>query len=592
MNNPFSTGPTDNFAPNLGQNDYNRITQTYITQRPLWLRCWFLEAISVMPGNEYASIAQFMTTSTSAYSADPATAANHANLWALAACAYVIESYWRTYPGYENVHLRVRAIPRAKDAGYHLLYAAMDFYLEYPADFAGEQAGALQVWASLYKLAKEGRIPYGGRGLYLNVNPETGIKGTAFSEAGSPSKSNCQYPPGGSSWTHYDIRGMWGITTRKNSQGSFLPGFFTSWVGTDWNGDGSDEITLSNSFSPPKSRTQNGGVEDTAAYTWANVADSDFKLLEEYVSGTKSTQAPGVAAVMRARKARSDYLDVEKARDPVRAVLRSYFESNGTNDKWLKPVTTRVPNMFQVFELEQLLGASLNPITPYIAPDKKNFKAKLFFAKDIAGQIINAPVIVFFGGARVNGQSAGTYMETYASYLKGRNHLVIAENDKVTYGDVEPFITEAQFHAAGHPSTLFIFSNGVVPTRSWVAARGNVVPNSDFSVVCLVDAFLGGNPAIPVGQRTRANEITDTFLSAMGTAQSLYRFFYTEVWNMTGNGMYQQTRDRILGGGSYTGMTNLYRQLVPKGNATTDIEWHMDANRVAIQYLLDSGLAK
>jgi hypothetical protein len=562
--------------------DYNAITQKYITDKmqgdSRWLYCWFLEAISVMPLGEYQDLSNVLLNSTNA--------TQRANLWALAACAYVIETYWRQKSEYDGVRLRIRSIPRAKDQGYHTLYAAMDFYLEYPVNFAGEQAGALQVWASLFKLAQAGRIPYGGRGLYLNVNPTAGIKGTAFSEAGSPSKMNCQYPPGGSSWTHYDIRAMWGITTRTNAGGGSRPSFFTSWVGTDWNGDGADEITLSNSFMPPKLRTQNGGVSDTADYTWANVADPDFKLLENYISGNdpRATDAPGVSAIMRARKAQPNYNVTENERAPVRNALRAYFDSNGTSDKWLHDVTSKVPNMFQVFEMNNIAGG-LRPPPILIPPTKKNLKGALWLATDANGVVVNAPSIFIFGGTRVYGNSAGTYMYTYASMLIGLNHVVIAEDDSVTYGDLDPYMQEAFLNSQGQPSTLYLFSNGTKPTAQAIRAWGNVSPNPYYDAIYMVDAYLGSNSA-------RAKAITESFILAMRFAPDLYRFFYTPVYDAVGNGMTQDTRNSIFGGGSSQGIPTMFKEEVPKLLTTTPLEYHMSANEHAMRHLMATHLVR
>lgn len=596
MRNPLLTYKDGNLdAPAISPDLYNNITQHYVpdTARstanlsfPSWLYCWFLESISVMPQNEYLELKEFVrkpqTPNTSLQT-------QQANLQAIIACAYVIESYWRSRPAYQDVRLRIRSIPRAREGGYHKFHAAMDFYLEYPANFSGEQAGALQVWASLFRLAEARRIPYGGRGLYLNVNPTTGIKGTTPAEAGSPSKANCQYPPGGSSWTHYDIRAMWGITTRQKLDangrptGALLPSFFTQWAGTDWNGDGKDEIEISNRFRPPNDRTQNGGVIDTATYVWANVADPQFTYLEEYVSGTKAQAAPGVAAIMQARKDRPDRVQEEEARVPVRDALRNYFNSYGLNDKWLHAVTNRVPNMFQVFELERYVGR-LEPIQETARPTKSTNAGDLYLAKFENGTIQTAPLVVIFGGTDVAGEPANVYMKRYAFALFRGNHVVIAKNDKVSYDDVAILAAEATPHTAGKPRTLYVFSNGVVPVITWVRRYAGALPIPDYSAIYMVDAYLGSNT-------TRARDITRDFITDMTLRAPHYKFIYTDA--TTENGMTAETRNRIIGGGNTpNGIVGLAKEAVPKGNAATQLEWHMKANEVAMSSLIQSPLTE
>ena len=578
MNSPYMSYGSESArtAPALPPDQYNKITQNYITyaMRPAWLYCWFLEAISVMPTAEFQELKPFLN----ARDLSPSAESSQASLWALASCAYVIEAYWRSRPTYDRVRLRIRAIPRAKEGGYHKLYAAMDFYLEYPPDFAGEQAGALQVWASLFRLAEARRIPYGGRGLYLNVNPDTGVTGVTPAEAGQPSRTQCQYPPGGSSWTHYDLRGMWGINTLPSKRA-----FFTSWAATDWNGDGKDEIQLSNTFQPPEERTQNGGVQDTADYVWANVADPTFQYLEEYVTGTKASAAPGVSAIMRARKDAPNRLEVENRRVPVRSALRNYYGSNGLTDGGMHAVTARVPNMFQVAEMERIIG-NMRPVTPVATADESNAAADLYLAKFADGSVQNAPLVVIFGGINVGGEASGVYMRRYAQPLFRGNHVVIAKNDKVAYADVLVLAMKTNPHTINKPRTLYIFSNGVVPTYTFIRATAGAIPLTFYSSIYMVDAYLGSNT-------TRAKDVTEQFLYDMRKRPQYYAFFYTNAFGE--NGMTQATRDKILGGGATPeGIAALAKISVSKGSAATDSAWHMQANEAAIAHLLLSDLTE
>jgi len=382
---------------------------------------------------------------------------------------------------------------------------------------------------------------------------------------------------------------MWGITTRQQVDannrvsGGFLPAFFTQWAGTDWKGDGKDEIELSSRFRPPNDRTQNGGVTDTATYVWAHVADPQFTYLEEYVSGTKAQAAPGVAAIMQARKDRPDRVQEEEARVPVRDALKQYFNTYGLNDKWLHAVTDRVPHMCQVFALERFVGR-LSPVPNIIPPTKSTNSGDLYLAKFENGTIQTAPLVVIFGGTDVAGEPANVYMKRYAFALFRGNHVVIAKNDKVSYDDVASLAAEAIPHTTGKPRTLYIFSNGVVPTITWVRRYAGAVPIADYTAIYMVDAYLGSNT-------TRARDITSDFIRDMTLRAQYYKFIYTDA--ATENGMTTETRNKIIGGGSTpNGIVGLSKEAVPKGNATTQLEWHMKANEVAMSLLIQSPLTE
>lgn len=173
------------------------------------------------------------------------------NLFVAAACAYVIERYWQTV--YPDARVSVSCVWRRND-GTHAVGAAIDFAVRYRDGAGREQwVDAVRAWAGLCFLGARARIPYGGAGLYLNVNPETGLRGLTPGEAGAPSKG--KRPPGGSSDTHYDFRGAFGVRAGSGSTAA-RP---TTWIWTDWTGDGRDELALGAAYKP-----RTGAVLDTS----------------------------------------------------------------------------------------------------------------------------------------------------------------------------------------------------------------------------------------------------------------------------------------------------------------------------------------
>lgn len=550
--NPLSPGAGSNNAPTLPPSFYNKVAHNFVpTQRPEWLRCWFLEAISVMPVTEYSELRAMMEPTSNRVSLgggrivvpfESEDASRRANLWALAACAFVIERYWQTRDKYDDVRLRIRSIPRAVEGGYHKLYAAMDFYLEYPTNFSGEAAGAFQMWTSLTRLADAGRIPYGGRGLYLNVNPQTGITGTAPDQANSPSKKGCQYPPGGSSWTHYDLRAMWGISTKPVGDASF----FTTWIATDWDGDGKDEFTLGDPYPPPKPDRQaeanKSGVVDSVEYVFANIADPDFKFLGDYTTAgnPRANTATGVGNIMRKRRDADPKGDIEKTRVGLRDEVRAYFNNQGKNDKWLHEVTAAVPNMTQVFTLEQQVGQFMPPPPPRRNPDAITSVGDYYYAKNADGTVADAPLIVMFGGARIAGKKPTEYLVRFAQPLFDRNHVFITNSDQVAYSDVY----DAAYTSAMIPKitlrTMLAFSSGIRPVSSWILATAGAIPVPTWSSVYLVDAYLGSNTPTDADRTKRI--ITD-----LRARTNAYRVIYTDapVTAGNGNGMSTATRNQI-----------------------------------------------
>ena len=150
-----------------------------------------------------------------------------------AACARVIEFYWQQQTA--NAQIRVLSNIRAADLvgdpnGNHSLGASIDFSVLNPTT----PMGALQTWGALFALGGNGRLPAGGRGLYLNVSPG-GITGTLPTEAGKSSSTRKPAPGGSSAGVHYDYRNAFG----------FRPGApANKWLALDTTGDGTDDYMI------------------------------------------------------------------------------------------------------------------------------------------------------------------------------------------------------------------------------------------------------------------------------------------------------------------------------------------------------------
>jgi len=538
--------------------------------RPVWLQCWMLEATSVMN----SAAAQSVETMLASSSTDPDYAAS---LWLLAASAYVIERYWRSRPGYDAARVRIRSVKRTND-GYHDIWSAMDFYIELPANFVGEVPGALQVWASLNRLAEAQRIPFGGRGLYLNVNPLTGIAGTTPQKAGYSSKPGLNYPPGGSSWTHYDLRGSFGITRIKD-QGLRINAAATKWVGTDWNGDGSDELTTGAAFPPAnvkpgdKDYIENGGITDTQEQVMANISDPGFAKLNKYLKADIAQRCPGVSAIVQQRKAADPTGAIELSRLPVREEINSYFNRDGEKDTWLHPVTPYVPNLYQVFDLAQLTAAQVAvpaAMLAAITPDKSGPEGDLYLAKDANNNYIGAPLVMVFGGVNVNGKQAREYMKPYMELLLTDNHVFIATNDKVDFNDCYSFATGGHNPRPPEKRVLYAFSNGIIPVSDYIQATAGAAYHN-FDKIYLVDAFLQGAHTAQV-------------INDMKVRPSTYSFIYTPAYSTVGNGMSAATLSTIQG------IPGLERHKHDVGSS--ELAKHMAANERAVELILASGLVK
>lgn len=218
-----------------------------------------------------------------------------------AACAYVIERYWRQV--YPDARISILDGYRKDPPNLpqnHTLGCAFDFAIR-KNDGSSSTVGVFQTWTALTRLSQDGRIPTGGRGLYVNVStPETtgfacpGVTGTAPEKAGYASKRNLGFPRGGSDGVHYDFRGYFGALHVKGRGGNTLIGesAANTWIATDRDGDGRDEYQL--------------GTVDPARI-WENIPDSNLA-----------------------------------------AEIKAYFYSKGKSDDTLPEVGPGVPNVLQV----------------------------------------------------------------------------------------------------------------------------------------------------------------------------------------------------------------------------------------------------
>lgn len=163
------------------------------------------------------------------------------------ACAFIVERYWRLqYPearikfvgGGPLIRNPVGAGLSRDPSQNHISGSAFDFAIYLTPTVV---APVLQTWASLVRLGNAKRIPRGAVGLYLNAAPDTGIKGTAWEQAGLPAIRG--QSPGSSSGTHYDFRGSYtrmsnprripGYPLHNATWPEFRSGTQYLWVNTD-----------------------------------------------------------------------------------------------------------------------------------------------------------------------------------------------------------------------------------------------------------------------------------------------------------------------------------------------------------------------
>jgi hypothetical protein len=319
---------------------------------------------------------------------------------AAAAAMYCIERYWKQV--YPNARIRITSWTPRPHTGLsvdgHYEGWGFDFYVE-PGSGSGllGNVGALQTWGGLWRLAAAERIPWGGRGVYLNVNPDAGIKGVTQDTAGGSEYG----PAGGSSGVHYDTRGYfhrpshgavnlsannnpkkWGAVERiawiKAMKSRVFPITMTvvelqaqplaiaaqaaydlavktrnSWIATNFAGDGVDEFQLGGAY------TKFGGpnkipVTQTLNQVLLNIADPSGELDDIHwtVGGVvrfATTTAPYYRAYLESRAAYWATRPAgEASRVGVRELVKAYFGNPLVADPLLPTVGPTVPNMNQV----------------------------------------------------------------------------------------------------------------------------------------------------------------------------------------------------------------------------------------------------
>lgn len=440
-------------------------TSVPTNKRPTWLRCWATERLSANLGTTTAT----KILNTLDGKAGDATTQN--NLWASIACMYVIERYWRIrYP-----RARIMLASVLRNEPNHNNGSAIDFYLKLPTG-SGQPPGALQIWAALKRLSDAKRIPVGGRGLYLNVNPLAGIQGTTPELAGAPTSPRSGYPLGGSSWTHYDIRGSFGVD----------PGLGPKWIATDWMSTGKDQFTVGRPYDPAQrtereAGNETGAIPDKLDVVVANIADPNYEQLGKYLR--MATPPPRVGEMLRSRLATSAILEAqgkgEQARVPIRDAIKTYYNTDGKNDSFLHAVDARVPNVLQVLGIEAscLNGAP----APAPAPTPTTGTVGPYGRLDVNSNP-NAPLVIVFGGVPNAGRASGDYMYDYFNKLLAENSVFVAKNHKVSGAESYSWVTQ-RITGSPRKRILYMFSGGQKPSLE-------LVPFDQFDKVYLVDAYL------------------------------------------------------------------------------------------------------
>jgi hypothetical protein len=432
------------------------------------------------------------------------------NCWFVTACCYVIERYWRQI--FPEATIAISSWLRTKDSDkYHRYSSAIDFTIntnfssttsineeriiagELPLieDWANfvwpSKVPVFQSYGSLTQLINAGRIPLGGRGIYINANPDSGVKGVDPDQAGSASSSVA--PPGGSGGIHYDIRGAFGIKIKRGTpQGQW-------WVAIDWTGDGKDEVQSGSTWEPPSKRatttsqaqtpppgltpdqlrawlsnnaneiedSDNGTIIDDLANTWLFIADPDLSLKKRYLDTVPlPSDRPQRIKEMyyqphsgSSKRTRESYTPAEEQsrvvlRDNVKNyVLRAARAAGNLSDVALPKVSGSVPNVLQVLGYEESCFYSNDAVAtppaqttlvtgsaPTAAPAQPASTALAtdpygtFSKPASASATPRAPLVMVFGGtAETTGQrrESGVYMYDYVRpALTAGNNVFVA----------------------------------------------------------------------------------------------------------------------------------------------------------------------
>jgi hypothetical protein len=143
----------------------------------------------------------------------------------LLAALYTVEKYWRQVHPTCRIDVSNSYRPDTNHGTSHRDGGAADWTLIVDPT-TNTRMTVFQQWACLNLLATEGRIPFGGRGLYLNLT-STGIVKGLITYKNDPTADPCnpanagialgssRYPRGGSADTHYDLRGSFGFSVTR-----------------------------------------------------------------------------------------------------------------------------------------------------------------------------------------------------------------------------------------------------------------------------------------------------------------------------------------------------------------------------------------
>jgi|GEM_PF-3796545 len=370
---------------------FNRLAQVPVID---WLKSFGLATIEQSGGDRLKRQMISVFDGTGTWGVGGETAQK--NAYAASACMYVIQRYWRSrYPD-ARIHIAGPQgwVRNSSDVS-HSSTAGFDFYID-KNDGSGLRVSAGAAWASLWRLEDNGRLPRGGKGLYLNVNPggvNANPKGVSANEDGGgllwgdASAGFGQYAgPGGSSGTHYDFAGYLSnpdAAGRRNPNGQH-------WLATDWDGDGNDELEEFTDIADQGAKSvPDGWVIQSGAQTGfrrtavrledvlLNIADpdGDFEVRASRMETLAEVWPPLRALFSKGRPTSGLGNSIpgpragfdESSRVATREAVREYYNVTGRDDPDLWPPRAKVPNVMQVLAIEDWCDGGLQttpPVTP------------------------------------------------------------------------------------------------------------------------------------------------------------------------------------------------------------------------------------
>jgi hypothetical protein len=540
--------------------------------QPAWLKSWALSRVTdsaTAKSLEDAFAGSLGEIPQEFWQSNSEPVYHKQNCWFVAACCYVIERYWRQI--FPEATIAISSWLRTKDSDkYHRYSSAIDFTVntnfsdiasinevritagELPLteDWANfiwpSKIPVFQAYGALTQLINAGRIPLGGRGIYINANPDSGVKGVNPDQAGSSSSSSG--PPGGSGGTHYDIRGAFGVKIKQGTPQSQW------WVSVDWTGDGKDEVQSGSKWEYPSQRTgaaaqtppagltpdqlrtwvannanqtedsDQGTIIDSLTNVWLFIADPRKELKALYLDNApQPSDKPSRIKEMyyqphagSSKRTRDSYQIFEEAlrvllRDNIKNyVLTANRSAGNLQDVALPLVSGSVPNVLQVLGYEEscfysnesvaaapsktTLITGSTPNTPATAPP-----ASTALPTDPYGTFnksdVRAPLVMVFGGAaETTGlrRESGVYMYDYVRpALTARNNVFVAhraaEGRRPIDGLAADKASVSQCVLPLPSKVLYLFSGGQWPGQSIVSDPYQL---STYTKVYLVDPYL------------------------------------------------------------------------------------------------------